>query len=53
MWLWKNVNDVHTIHIENEDSHELRNAVNPQKMEKERNLVSTEPQQECRPAIPE
>lgn len=52
MWLWKNVNDVHTLHIENEDSHELRNAVNPQKMEKERNLVSTEPQQECRPAIP-
>ena len=48
MWLWKNVNDVHIIHIENEDSH----AVNPQKMEKERNLFSTEPQQECRPAIP-
>lgn len=26
MWLWKNVNGVHIIHIENEDSHELRNA---------------------------
>ena len=29
MWLWKNVNDVHITHIENEDSHELSNAGSP------------------------